>query len=255
MNFTVIIPARYGSTRLPGKALIDLCGRTLIERVHDRALESGASAVIIATDDPRIESVAQQFNARVVMTSPTHASGTERIAEVVERLALAPDAVVVNLQGDEPLMSGAVLRQVATLLGSDQDCEMATICEPITEAADVFDPNVVKVVLDARGRALYFSRAPIPWARGVFGLNAAAALPPTQPYYRHIGLYAYRAGFLSTYAQMAPSPLEATEALEQLRVLHAGMSIAIAPACAPTGFGVDTPDDAERVRRLLMSDG
>jgi 3-deoxy-manno-octulosonate cytidylyltransferase (CMP-KDO synthetase) len=255
MDFTVIIPARFGSTRLPGKALIDLCGKTLIERVHERAIESGANAVIIATDDPRIEAVARGFNAQVVMTSPNHATGTERLAEVVERLAMRADAVVVNLQGDEPLMSGAVVRQVAELLAGDRDSDMATICEPITEAADVFDPNVVKVVMSARGRAMYFSRAPIPWARGVFTASGTQVLPVAQTYYRHIGLYAYRAAFLKAYTRMPPSALEVTEALEQLRVLHAGSSIAIAQACASTGFGVDTAADAERVRRLLTSAG
>jgi 3-deoxy-manno-octulosonate cytidylyltransferase (CMP-KDO synthetase) len=251
MTFTVIIPARYASTRLPGKALVDLCGKTLIERVHDRARQSGAAEVIIATDDRRIEAAATSFGANVVMTSHRHSTGTERLAEVVQLRGMADDAVIVNLQGDEPLMDGSVVRQVAALLEGDRDCVMATVCERILDAADVFDPNVVKVVMTSHGRALYFSRAPIPWARGHFGGTAVDALPPTQPYYRHIGLYAYRAGFLRDYAGWHPSQLEATEALEQLRVLQAGHAIAIAEACAPTGFGVDTPADVERVRHIL----
>jgi 3-deoxy-manno-octulosonate cytidylyltransferase (CMP-KDO synthetase) len=252
MPFTVIIPARYASTRFPGKPLVDISGMPLIQHVHARARESGAMRVVIATDDERIASVARAFGAEVVMTSAEHASGTERIAEVVELLRLDADHVVVNLQGDEPLMPGAVLHQVADLLVQNGHAVMATVCERIHDARDVFDPNIVKVVMDAHGRALYFSRAPIPWARTAFA-NDPAVLPAQHPYFRHIGLYAFRAGFLPVYRALAPSTLESVEALEQLRVLHHGHIIAVAEACAPAGLGVDTPADAERVRELLAS--
>lgn len=244
---------RYGSTRLPGKALLDLNGKPMVQRVHERALESGAQSVIIATDDQRIESAARAFGASVVMTSPAHASGTDRVAEVVEVLQEPVDAIVVNLQGDEPLMPGAVVRQVAALLAAAPDAMMATVCERMERAADVFDPNVVKVVMDGNGRALYFSRAPIPWARDLFGDGRPGKLPADQRYYRHVGLYAYRAGFLQRYRMWPPAPFELIEALEQLRALHHGAYIAIAEACEATGFGIDTPADAERVRKHLRT--
>jgi 3-deoxy-manno-octulosonate cytidylyltransferase (CMP-KDO synthetase) len=254
MPFSVIIPARYGSSRFPGKPLVEIAGLPLLQHVHRRACGSGARRVVIATDDERIAAVARGFGAEVVMTSATHPSGTDRIAEVVEALRLDAEQVVVNLQGDEPLMPPEVLHQVADLLAQDDQAVMATVCERIHEARDVFDPNIVKVVMNERGRALYFSRAPIPWARAAFA-GTPALLPPAQPYYRHIGLYAFRAGFLRVYGGLAPTTLESVEALEQLRVLQHGYTIAVAEARAPTGFGVDTPADAERVRALLQAQG
>lgn len=253
MNFKVIIPARYGSTRLPGKALIDLAGKPLIQHVYERVRDCGAHSPIIATDDERIESAARRFGAQVFMTSPHHASGTDRIAEVVDRIREPDDAIVVNVQGDEPLIPGALVMQVAGLLETDPQASMATLCERIGEPRDVFDPNVVKVVMDRDGRALYFSRAPIPWDRGAFSGGAATAWPTAQDYYRHLGIYAYRAGFLKTFAALPPCQIERTEALEQLRALHYGARILVAEACAPSGFGVDTPADLDRARQLLAT--
>lgn len=251
MEFKVIIPARYASTRLPGKALLDLCGKPILQHVYERALQSGARAVIVATDDERIENAARGFGAQVVMTSDKHASGTDRVTEVVEKLGEANDTVIVNLQGDEPLMPVEVVRQVAALLRDAPDAAMATVCERIHEAREVFDPNVVKVVMDSRGHALYFSRAPIPWARAEFERGPPAVLPAGLPCYRHVGLYAYRVGFLRRYCSIPACELEIAEALEQLRALHHGACILVAEACAPTGFGVDTPADLERVRALM----
>ncbi|MGQ0658340.1 MAG: 3-deoxy-manno-octulosonate cytidylyltransferase [Chromatiales bacterium] len=251
MRFKVIIPARYAASRLPGKPLADLCGRPLIQRVHQRAQESAAASVIIATDHPGIESTAKGFGARVEMTSQGHASGVDRIAEVVRRLGIPDDEIIVNLQGDEPLMPPKVINQVAMLLASSADASIATLCERITEAQNLFDPNIVKVVMDAAGRALYFSRAPIPWHRQHFRRDVSAQWPLDQPYYRHIGLYAYRAGFLRRCSTLPRAEIEHTEALEQLRALHHGVYILVAEACAPAGFSVDTPADLERVRQLL----
>ena len=251
MTFTVIIPARYASTRLPGKSLLDLCGKPVVQHVYERGIASGAPRVVIATDDARIESVARTFGAEVVMTSPDHTSGTERIAEVANLLQLGDRDIVVNLQGDEPMMPGAVVRQVAQLLTSGAECVMATVFERIMQAHDVFDPNIVKVVVDANGRAVYFSRAPIPWSRSHFSSSGSAAWPLPHPYLRHVGLYAYRVSFLRQYTQLSPCDLERTEALEQLRVLHHGHAIAVAEACAPTGIGIDTADDLARVQRLM----
>ncbi|MCG3202896.1 MAG: 3-deoxy-manno-octulosonate cytidylyltransferase [Gammaproteobacteria bacterium] len=254
MPFTVIIPARYASSRFPGKPLVDIAGMPLLQHVYRRACGSGARRVVIATDDLRIAVVARGFGAEVVMTSAEHPSGTDRIAEAVEALRFDAEHVVVNLQGDEPLMPAEVLHQVADLLARDDRAVMATVCERIREVRDIFDPNIVKVVMDGQGRALYFSRAPIPWARAAFA-ETPVTLPPAQPYFRHIGLYAFRAGFLRVYGGLAPTPLESLEALEQLRVLQHGYTIAVAETRVPTGFGVDTPADAERVRALIQGQG
>jgi len=235
VRFKVVIPARYASTRLPGKALLDLAGRPLIQHVYERAVESGAQAIVIATDDARIRNAALSFGATVVMTSRKHASGTDRMSEVLSVLAEPEDSIVVNLQGDEPLMPGAAIRQVAALLNADPDASMATLCERISEARDVFDPNVVKVVVDDAGRALYFSRAPVPWDRQHFATHGSQRWPLAQPYYRHIGLYGYRAGFVKRFSQLSPCAIERAEALEQLRALHYGARILVAESCAPTG--------------------
>lgn len=252
-TFSVIVPARFASSRLPGKVLLDLAGKPLLWHVHRRAVESGAGRVIIATDDTRVEAAARMFEARVEMTEASHASGTDRIAEVVSRLGLADEEIVVNLQGDEPLMPAAVIRQVAERLATDPGAAIATVCERITEARDIFDPAVVKVVMDAGGRALYFSRAPIPWDRAGFGSDGANAWPTAQPYYRHVGLYAYRVGFLKTFSILPASDLERAECLEQLRALHHGARILVDEAIAPSGFGIDTMADLERVRSLLAA--
>lgn len=246
--FKVIIPARYASSRLPGKPLCEIGGKPLIQHVWERAQESGAEAVIIATDDERVKSAAERFGAQVCMTSCEHRSGTERIAEVLERLGEKDDAIVVNLQGDEPQLPGELIGQVALLLQMSEGAAAATLYQPIPEPAELFDPNVVKIVVDGRGFALYFSRAPIPWDRDAFASRKETdPLPPGVTYYRHIGLYAYRAEVLRQFAKLGPCPLETVERLEQLRFLHHGHRIRVAQAARPPGVGVDTPQDLERV--------
>lgn len=250
MSFRVVIPARHASTRLPGKPLLDIAGKPMVQHVYERAQASGADAVIVATDDARIEAAVQGFGGRACLTSAEHRSGTDRLAEVVAQMGWGEDDIIVNLQGDEPLMPAAVIRQVATNLSQHPRASMATLCERITSAAQLFDPNIVKVVSDAEGYALYFSRAPIPWDRDAFAQNREV-LPPHSSHWRHIGLYAYRAGFLREYMGWTACALEETEALEQLRVLWRGHRIHIAEALAPTHAGVDTPADLERVRTVL----
>lgn len=240
----IVIPARFASTRLPGKPLADVAGKTLLERVHDCARASGAKRIVIATDEARIRDAAQAFGAEVVMTDAAHHSGTDRIAEVVQRLALAPDEIVVNLQGDEPLMPPALIRQVADTLASHAAAALATACHAIRDDAEFTNPNVVKVVTDARGYALYFSRAPIPWPRERMADKTAEPLRA----FRHIGLYAYRAGFVTRFAQWPVCTLEETEQLEQLRALWQGERIAVCESVELPGAGVDTPEDLERVR-------
>ncbi len=245
----IIIPARYASSRLPGKPLCDIAGKTLIERVHDRARASGAERVIVATDDDRIRVAVEEFGGTVCMTSGGHASGTDRIAEVIGKLGIKPEEVVVNLQGDEPLMPPDLIRQVAETLLANPEAAMATACHPIRDHASLTNPDIAKVVRDARGHALYFSRAPIPWPREYM----AGRAPDSVNAYRHIGIYAYRAGFVTRYAAWPPCPLEQTELLEQLRVLWHGERIAVCEAASLPGPGVDTPDDLERVRKLFDS--
>jgi len=248
--FIVVVPARYASSRLPGKPLVDLAGRPMLAHVHERALASGAEAVIVATDDARVRAAAEAFGARVVMTAAGHRSGTERIAEVVTALGLPPDALIVNVQGDEPLLPPALVRQVAANLAARPAVRIATLCEPIDDARAVFDPGVVKVVTDHEDMALYFSRAPVPWHRDGFAADREA-LPGEVRWLRHLGIYAYRAGYLAEYVAAAPAALERAEALEQLRALDRGDRIHVARACEPAGPGVDTPADLEHVRRLL----
>lgn len=252
MKFDVIIPARYASTRLPGKALRVLAGRPMLEHVHLRAQESGASRVVIATDDERIAHTARNFGAEVCMTSAQHCSGTERLAEVVQLLSLGDDEIVVNVQGDEPLIPPAIINQSAQNLAARPGVPVATLCERIAEADDLFDPNVCKVVMDSEGYALYFSRAPIPWHRQAFA-SGRQHLPDDTQHFRHIGLYAYRAGFLKQYAGWPASVLEQTEALEQLRILWHGQRIHVDLALETPGPGVDTEQDLARAERLLTS--
>jgi 3-deoxy-manno-octulosonate cytidylyltransferase (CMP-KDO synthetase) len=245
MQFTVIIPARLASTRLPGKPLADLGGKPMVVRVAERAAQSGAARIVVATDHADIAAACAAHGVEVCMTRADHPSGTDRIAEVARALKLAPDAVVVNLQGDEPLIDAALLAACASRISAD--VPMATCAHPIIEPADVFNPNVVKVVLDKSGRALYFSRAAIPWHRDAFALSQNE-MPAGYAPLRHIGLYAYSNAFLQTYPTLEPAPLESIEALEQLRVLWHGYPIAVHVTDAAPAAGVDTPDDLARVR-------
>ncbi|HEU4373938.1 MAG TPA: 3-deoxy-manno-octulosonate cytidylyltransferase [Telluria sp.] len=245
MMFTVIIPARLASTRLPGKPLADLGGKPMVVRVAERAAKSGASRIVVATDHADIAAACAAHGIEVCMTRADHPSGTDRIAEVARALNLAPDEVVVNLQGDEPLIDPALLAACAGRIAGDTP--MSTCAHPITDAADVFNPNVVKVVLDKFGRALYFSRAAIPWHRDAFA-QSQQTLPAGDAPLRHIGLYAYSNAFLQVYPGLEPAPLESVEALEQLRVLWHGYPIAVHITDAAPAAGVDTPDDLARVR-------
>lgn len=247
MSFTVIIPARYQSTRLPGKPLADICGKPMIQWVYEQASKAGADRVIIATDDSRIEAVVKGFGGDVCMTSPNHESGTERLAEVIDKCGIASDEIVVNVQGDEPLIPPSIIRQVAKNL-ADSIAPMATLAVTIDEEEDVFNPNAVKVVTDAEGYALYFSRAAIPWDRDAFAKGETLT---ANPLLRHIGIYAYRAGFINTYINWQPSVLEKIECLEQLRVLWYGEKIHVAVAKEAPAAGVDTQEDLDKVRAIL----
>lgn len=253
--FIAVIPARYASSRLPGKPLADIGGKPMIVRVAERARASGAQAVFVATDHADVRDAALSNGFDTVMTSPLHASGTDRIAEVAARLAFDPGAIVVNVQGDEPLIEPELIAGVAKLLAADKSAVMSTACHPLRNAEELFNPNVVKVVLDANGGALYFSRGPIPWPRDDFAKSfqqapskLPARLPRKLPCYRHIGIYAYRASFLARFAALAPAPLEKFEALEQLRVLWHGYRIVVAIRKDVPQAGVDTPEDLARVR-------
>jgi 3-deoxy-manno-octulosonate cytidylyltransferase (CMP-KDO synthetase) len=249
LRFTVLVPARYGSSRLPGKPLADLGGKPMVVRVAERARESGAERVVVATDDRRIDEAVRVHGVDAIMTRADHPSGTDRLAEAAVALGLSDDDIVVNVQGDEPLLEPALMRRVAATLASARDAAIATACHPIAGIDEAFNPNVVKVVLDARGNALYFSRAPIPFAREAF-----AAVPPAWPadlpIYRHYGLYAYRVGFLRTFPALSPAPIERCEALEQLRALWHGYRIVVEIAHGAPAPGIDTPDDLARVRAL-----
>ena len=247
--FTIVIPARYGSSRLPGKVLLDIGGRPMVQHVYEHAAMSGAERVVVATDDERVKAAVVSFGGEVLMTSPSHRSGTERVAEVIERLGLPEEHIVVNTQGDEPLMPGALMRQVAMGLAGRPDCAVATLCEPMAPSL-LFDPNAVKVVMNREGLALYFTRATAPWYRDEF---AAGDKTPKPLHYRHVGLYAYRAGYVTQYVGMPPSDLEVAESLEQLRVLEAGDRIFVAIATEDPGPGVDTPSDLDLARELVRA--
>lgn len=258
MSFTVVIPARYASSRLPGKPLAMIAGKPMIQHVHERAQESRAGRVVVATDDARIDEACRAFGAEVVMTSPNHASGTDRLEEVARKLELEPEHRVVNVQGDEPLLPPALINQVADNLERYPEVAISTLCERIHDAHQVFNPNVVKVVFDARGIAHYFSRAPIPWARDTWPQNAASAeidLPDGIGYFRHIGIYGYRASVLSDFVSWAAAPTEQVEALEQLRALYNGASIHVDVAERPPAPGVDTEEDLVRIRKLMEVGG
>lgn len=249
-SFRIVVPARYASTRLPGKPLADIAGEPMVVRVARRALRSGAAGVWIATDDERVAAAAREHGLEAVMTRADHASGTDRIAEVAQRLGWGDEDVIVNVQGDEPLIDPSLVAAVASALHGDTDAAMATAAHPLRGAEEFFNPNVVKVVCDARGRALYFSRAPIPWDRDGFA-RSRDALAPELPALRHIGLYAYRVGFLRRFGELAPAPLEGCEALEQLRALWHGHAIQVVIAASAPAPGVDTPEDLDRVRRVF----
>jgi 3-deoxy-manno-octulosonate cytidylyltransferase (CMP-KDO synthetase) len=256
--FTVLIPARYASTRLPGKPLADIAGKPMVVRVAENARKSGAARVVVATDDGRIADAARAHGVDACLTRSDHPTGTDRLAEAAIALGLDDDAIVVNVQGDEPLLAPALVARMAELLASRPDAAIATACHPIHDAAEAFNPNVVKVVLDRAGFALYFSRATIPWARDAFGTLPAGAvpdrLPDGLPIYRHYGLYAYRAGFLRRFPTLAPAPIERFEALEQLRALWHGERIVVEVTAGTPAPGVDTPEDLERVRVLYRTD-
>ncbi|MEC9318822.1 MAG: 3-deoxy-manno-octulosonate cytidylyltransferase [Pseudomonadota bacterium] len=251
MSFTVIIPARYPSSRLPGKPLADIGGKPMIQHVYERALQSGAAEVIIATDDQRIADVVERFGGRSMLTASDHQSGTERLAEVVEQLALSEDQVVVNVQGDEPFIPPEIIRQVADNLANQRVAPMATLAVPMATADEVFNPNAVKVVCDSAGYALYFSRAPIPYNRDQFKSLDDQQSEQVDGYMRHIGIYAYRADFIKRYVAWSESPLERIESLEQLRVLWHGEKIHVAEAIMPPAAGIDTPEDLEQARQRI----
>ena len=236
MSFTVVIPARYQSSRLPGKPLADIGGKPMIQWVYEQSMKAGADNVIIATDDARVEKAVKAFGATVCMTSPNHESGTERLAEVIEVMNIPDDHIIVNVQGDEPLIPPAIINQVANNL-ANSTAPMATLGVEITHADEVFNPNAVKVVTDKDGYALYFSRATIPWDRDAYANNGTAA---KSPLLRHIGIYAYRAGFINTYINWEPSTLERIECLEQLRVLWYGekihVDVAMEASCSWRGY-------------------
>lgn len=249
MAFSIIIPARYNSSRLPGKALVDIAGKPMIQHVYERAKESNADQVIIATDDERIKAAALQFNADVCMTRADHPSGTDRLAEVVSQRHFDDDNIIINVQGDEPCLPAVLINQVADDLAQHPEADMATLYSKITDADEIFDANAVKVITDKNGYALYFSRAPIPWLRDHFNNNEQ--LPESLPHNRHIGLYGYRAHFLKTYSELTPSELEKHESLEQLRVLFHGKKIHLTEALIDPGHGVDTESDLRKVRELF----
>lgn len=252
LAFTVVIPARMRSTRLPGKMLADVGGKPLVVWAAERAAESGADQVVIATDHQQIADAVAALGWKVCTTSPDHPSGTDRIAEAVELLGLAAEAIVVNVQGDEPLIDPHLVRKVAAELALRPAASIATAVHPIDSAAQFFDPNVVKVVVDTDGYAQYFSRAPIPWARDAFA-QSREHLPAGLPAFRHIGIYAYRVKFLREYASLSATAAERFEALEQLRALGHGHRIAVAFWSEPLEPGVDTQEDLERVRRRLAA--
>ncbi|UTW45945.1 3-deoxy-manno-octulosonate cytidylyltransferase [bacterium SCSIO 12696] len=254
MSFLVVIPARYASTRLPGKPLRDIAGQTMIERVYRQAQASDAERVIVATDDQRIADVVSDFGGELCMTSPDHPSGTDRLQEVAAQLQLAPEQIVVNVQGDEPLIPPQVINQVAANLAANPTAGVSTLCEPIASADDFANPNIVKVVTAANGMALYFSRAPIPWPRDHMAQQGASnSLPEGLVPMRHIGIYGYRVAQLNGFIRWAPAPLETIECLEQLRFMWQGVGIHVQEAAADVPGGVDTPEDLQRVIEHLES--
>jgi 3-deoxy-manno-octulosonate cytidylyltransferase (CMP-KDO synthetase) len=243
IDFRVIIPARYASTRFPGKPLVKIAGKTMIQYVYESAVKSGAASVVIATDDERIKKAAKAFKAEVCMTSPDHESGTDRIAEAVVKLGYEDDDIIVNVQGDEPLIPSETIKLVAKNLAVFENAKTATICEPITSAEELLDPNVVKVVLNKRGYAMYFSRAPIPWNDKKIKTK----------HYRHRGIYAYRVNFLLEFIEWEPCPLEQMERLEQLRTLWNGGKIHVGLIKDKIPTDINTPEDLEKIKKYFLS--
>jgi len=267
-DFHVVIPARHASTRLPGKPLLPIAGKPMVVRVAERAAQSGAQQIWVATDHHAIASIVREHGFKVCLTKESHASGTDRIAEVVGQQDWPDDTIVVNVQGDEPLIPPALIRSVATHLHLHPECAIATACHAIHDEASMRNPNIVKAVLDKNGNALYFSRAPIPWPRDAFMVLPSPAgrddcpssprgevrggeLPADLPVLRHIGIYAYRAAFLRTYGQLAPTAIERFEALEQLRVLYYGYKIGVYIAEQAPPAGVDTEQDLQAARQAF----
>lgn len=250
MSFIVIIPARFESTRLSGKPLKMIEGKPMIEWTWRQAQKAGAKSVIIATESTQVQQACEAFGAEVCLTALHHQSGTERIAEVVERLGLQDDDIIVNVQGDEPMLPPELIQQVAEGLEQHPQVNMATLCEPIEDVETVFDPHAVKVIRNHENHALNFTRAPMPWSRDTF-TSTSKTLPENWHYKRHIGLYAYRAGFVKRYVAWPECALEQVERLEQLRVLWHGEAILVLDAVMDAGIGVDTDDDLEKVRRVF----
>lgn len=250
MGFKVVIPARFGSSRLPGKPLLDIAGRPMVAHVVERACQSGAEEVLIATDDERIAAAVQGMGAEVVMTSANHPSGTDRLQEVAQKKGWSDDTIIVNVQGDEPLIPPAVINQVARNIEASSAAGIATLAETLTSVEQLFNPNIVKLVRDVNDFALYFSRAPMPWARDAFAKDKTV-LPALDVYFRHLGIYAYRVGFLHAYVGWPPAVIEQVEALEQLRALYNGVKIHVGVAEVEIPQGVDTAEDLERIRALF----
>lgn len=250
MDFKVVIPARYASSRLPKKPLLDIAGKPMVVHVVEQALLSGAETVVVATDHEEIAQAVRQYGYQAAMTREDHTSGTDRIAEVAQQLGWADQTIVVNVQGDEPLISPHLIQEVALNLAQHAEASIATACHPIHDKASMLNPNIVKVVIDSQGHAIYFSRAPIPYARDAFALNQD--VPVAMPVYRHIGIYAYRAAFLKAYAGLQPAAIEQFEALEQLRALWHGYKISVAVTQHAPAAGVDTHADLEYVRTIIQ---
>lgn len=252
MAFKVVIPARFASSRLPGKPLADIGGKPMVVRVAERAAASGAAEILVATDHQEVHYSVRKHGFSAIMTRADHVSGTDRIAEVAAQLGWGDDVLVVNVQGDEPFIEPQLINRVADELAADTDAAVATACHSIDAAEEFFNPNVVKVVCDVHGHAQYFSRAPIPWPRDAFASDRTR-LPEKLPAKRHIGIYAYRCGFLRRYGALSASPLEEFEALEQLRVLWHGYRIKVAVISQAPEAGVDTPEDLERARQRFAN--
>lgn len=251
MEFHVIIPARYASTRLPGKVLLEIAGKPMVQHVYEKALESGADSVVIATDHDDVRRVCEAFGATVCMTQESHQSGTERVAEAVTLMDYNDDDIIVNVQGDEPLIPSAAILQVAEELAAHDTVKMASLCQLITDLEELVNPNMAKVVLNHRRQAMYFSRAPIPWERDRFVMGKTPASSAGQ-HYRHIGIYAYRAAFLQQYVEMEACEAEQLELLEQLRVLWHGGRIQMGIVKHPVPRGVDTEADLEHIRKMAV---
>lgn len=250
MKFIVIVPARLASTRLPRKPLADIGGVPMVVRVARQAAQSGATRVVVAADSQEIVDACRSHNVECILTSAEHRTGTDRLAEAVHQLALAPETIIVNVQVDGPLIPPDVVRQVVRLLGERDDCEIATAAHQITDAKEFFSPDVVKVIVDGGGRAITFSRAPIPWSRDAFAASRAK-LPAGLPAWRHVGLYAYRAGFLLRYPNLPEPAIEVHEKLEQLRAIAQGIGIAVLPLDRALPPEVDTPEDLRRVQAMV----